>query len=252
MSDAGVSRAPLGGASPTEEPITISSAMLARPEVDDPDRGRVDFEDGMTYAPAVTLSLIVTLVAVFAWELSTRALGSREAIIGAGALVRDRVLGGEVWRLGSAAFLHGGPDHLIGNCISLYILGMACEHAVGARRMLTLFAVGALGGALLSVAMSPGPSVGASGAIFGIMGAVVVTLHRHREQFVLRDTRIAVVVAVWAAYTLFLGALQPMIDNAAHLGGLLAGAVAAFGMPLSDRFRRERLRRAAVGTRRVR
>ena len=118
--------------------------------------------------------------------------------------------------------------------------------------MLTLFAAGALGGALLSVAMSPGPSVGASGAIFGVMGAVVVTLHRHREQFVLRDARIAAVIAVWAAYTLLLGTLQPMIDNAAHLGGLLAGAATAVGMPLRDEFRRERLRRAAVGTRRVR
>jgi rhomboid protease GluP len=226
--------------------------MLVRPAADDVDGGRLDFEDGMTYAPAATLTLIVVLTAVFGWEIATRALASREAIVAAGALVRARVLTGELWRLASAPFLHGGPDHLIGNCISLYILGMACEHAVGARKMLTVFAAGAIGGSLLSLAMAPGPSVGASGAIFGVMGAVVVILHRHGETFVIRDKRIGVVIGVWAAYTLFLGALQPMIDNGAHLGGLIAGAIAAYGIPLRAHFRRERARRALVGTRRVR
>jgi rhomboid protease GluP len=226
--------------------------MLVRPEADDADSGRVDFEDGMTYAPPATLLLIVTLAIVFAWEVAARALASRAAIVGAGALVRQEVLDGQIWRLGSAAFLHGSVEHLIGNCVSLYILGMACEHAVGARRMLTLFAAGALGGSALSVAMAPGPSVGASGAIFGIMGAVVVILHRHRDLFVVRDKRIGGVVAVWAGYTLLLGALQPMIDNGAHLGGLLAGAAAALGVPVREHFRRERLRRAPMGTRRVR
>ena len=226
--------------------------MLVRPAADDVDGGRLDFEDGMTYAPAATLCLIVALTAVFGWEIATRALTSREAIIAAGALERGRVLAGELWRLASAPFLHGGPDHLVGNCVSLYILGMACEHAVGARRMLTVFAAGAIGGSLLSLALSPGPSVGASGAIFGVMGAVVVILHRHAETFVIRDKRIGAVIAVWAAYTLLLGALQPMIDNGAHLGGLIAGAAAAYGIPLRPHFRKERMRRAIMGTRRVR
>jgi rhomboid protease GluP len=218
---------------------------------DDADGGRVDFEDGMTYAPRATLALIVALAAVFYWEIVTRALTSREAIVAAGALVRGRVLEGELWRLGSATFLHGGPDHLFGNCVSLYILGMACEHAVGWRRLLTVFAAGAIGGWILSLVMAPGPSVGASGAIFGVMGAVVVILHQHRDLFVVRDKRIGVVVAVWAGYTLLLGALQPMIDNAAHLGGLVAGAGAAVGLPIRDHFRLERLRRMP-GRRRVR
>jgi rhomboid protease GluP len=225
--------------------------MLVRPEADDADGGRVDFEDGMTYAPRATLALIATLGGVFYWEIATRAFASREAIVAAGALVRSHVLDGELWRLGSATFLHGGPDHLLGNCVSLYILGMACEHAVGWRRLLTVFAAGALGGWVLSLIMAPGPSVGASGAIFGVMGAVVVILHRHRDLFVVRDKRIGAVVAVWAGYTLLLGVLQPMIDNAAHLGGLLAGAAAAMGLPVRDQFRLERSRRMP-GRRRVR
>ena len=225
--------------------------MLVRADADDVDGGRVDFEHGMTYAPRATLALIVSLGVVFYWELATRALVSRDAIVAAGALVRSRVLDGELWRLGSATFLHGGPDHLLGNVISLYILGMACEHAVGWRRLLTLFAAGAIGGWTMSLVMAPGPSVGASGAIFGVMGAVVVILHRHRDLFVVRDKRIGLVVAAWAGYTLLVGHLQPMIDNAAHFGGLLAGAATALGLPVREEFVRERLRKTP-GRRRVR
>jgi rhomboid protease GluP len=226
--------------------------MLVRPEADSVDGGRVDFEDGMTYAPRATLGLLAVIVAVFAWEISTLAFTSRDGIIAAGALVRARVLDGEFWRIVSATFLHGGPDHMLSNGISLYILGMACEHAVGSRRLLTVFAAGAIGGWALSLLTHPGPSVGASGAIFGIMGAVVVILYQQRDFFVIRDKRIGAVIAVWAGYTLLIGFLQPMIDNAAHFGGLLAGAGAAVGLPLRDHFRRERLKRLRVGARRVR
>lgn len=223
--------------------------MLVSRETDE-DRGRVDFEDGMTYAPRATLLLLVVMVAVFVWEVATLAFTSKERIIAAGALMRANVLDGELWRLVSATFLHGGPDHLIGNCISLYILGMACEHAVGWRRLLTVFAAGAIGGWGLSLASQAGPSVGASGAIFGIMGAVLVILYQRRDFFVIRDKRIGAVIGAWAAYTLLIGMLQPMIDNWAHFGGLLAGAGAGFGVPLRDHFKR--LQRLRVGARRIR
>jgi rhomboid protease GluP len=226
--------------------MIITASMLVSPEADE-HGDRVDFEDGMTYAPRATLALLVVMMVVFVWEVATLAFTSRERIIAAGALMRDHVLDGELWRIGSATFLHGGPDHLIGNCISLYILGMACEHAVGWRRLLTIFTAGAIGGWTLSLLTHSGPSVGASGAIFGIMGAVLVILYQRRDLFVIRDKRIGVVIGAWAAYTLFVGMLQPMIDNWAHVGGLLAGAGAAVGLPLREHFQRPR-----VGPRRVR
>ena len=145
-----------------EQPIRITADML---EPEAPPETRVDFEKGMSYAPPATLLLIAAIGVTFVWQISVGALKDQASIIAAGALVREQVMQGEVWRLLSATLLHGNLEHLLGNAVSLYILGMACEHAVGARRMLTLFAVGALGGALLSVAMSPGPSDGASGAI---------------------------------------------------------------------------------------
>jgi membrane associated rhomboid family serine protease len=113
-----------------EEPLDISSDML-EPTAPDPHGGRVDFERGMSYAPRLTLILIVLLFLIFSWQVRSGGLASAEGIVAVGALVRERVLAGEWWRLISATFLHGGVEHIAGNVISLYILGMACEHAFG-------------------------------------------------------------------------------------------------------------------------
>src|SRR2546430_10302706 len=109
---------------------------------------------------------------MFAWETASGALQSRESIIAAGALVRDRVIAGEWWRLISATFLHAGVDHLIGNCLVLYVVGMACEHAFGFARTAIVYVTSGLTGSLLSAAVTPGTSLGESGAIFGVVGAL--------------------------------------------------------------------------------
>ena len=192
--------------------------------------GLVDFEQGMGYAPPVTLAVIALLVAVFVWELGTGALQSQASIVDAGALVRSRVVEGEYWRLFSATLLHGGGDHLIGNCVALYVLGMAGEHALGAWRMLVLYLASGLAGSVASVVTGPGPSLGASGAICGLMGGVILILYRYRRSYHVRNKEIGLVLAAWAAYTIFIGALDPRIDNWAHFGGLLGGAVVALGV----------------------
>mgnify|MGYP002402241830 CR=1 FL=1 len=124
-------------------------------------------------------------------------------------------------------FLHGGPDHLIGNCLVLYIVGMACEHAFGAGRLIAVYLASGLAGSLLSVAAQPGPSVGASGAIFGVTGCVIVFFYKYQHWVRLRDKRIGFVLLLWAIYQLASGALTPFIDNFAHLGGLVGGAAVA-------------------------
>lgn len=191
-----------------------------------PTRVPVDFERGMRMAPPLILTLIIANIAIFAWEISSGALLSEDAIIAAGALSRAEVLEGEWSRLVSAMFLHGGPDHLIGNMIVLYIVGIACEHAVGAASTAWIYLAAGLSGSLASMAMSPGPSVGASGAIFGVAGAVIVILVRYRDRYHLRDKRISLVLGIWAAYQLAIGFMTPFVDNFAHLGGLVGGALA--------------------------
>jgi rhomboid protease GluP len=196
----------------------------------DESSGLVDFEQGMGYAPPVTLAIIGLLVAVFVWQLGSGALLSQAAIVDAGALVRSRVVEGEYWRLLSATMLHGGGDHLIGNCIALYVLGMAGEHALGAWRMLVLYVASGLAGSVASVLTGPGPSLGASGAICGVMGGVILVLYRYRRVYHVRNKEIGLVLAAWAAFTIFTGAIDPQIDNWAHFGGLIGGAVVALGV----------------------
>jgi len=208
-----------------QEPLIVTPDMLADEPVE-----RVDFERGMTYWPPATLLLIATLVAIFGWQEGTRSLSSQAGIVDAGALVRSRVLAGEYWRMLSSMMLHGSGEHLFGNCLALYILGIAGEHALGAWRFLLLYVASGLAGSLASVLTGPGPSVGASGAIFGLMGGVVLILYRYRHVYQVRDKEIGWVLAAWGAYTILTGALDPQIDNMAHLGGLLCGALLAFAI----------------------
>jgi len=229
----------VGNGGEHEEPILITPEMLAPPS---PRRGgvrvsdgRVDFERGMRPLPPVIMALILANVAVFVWEVSAGAFAPILESTGAdhtnpimaGALIRENVLAGEWWRMITATFLHGGPDHLIGNMIALFIVGMACEHAFGAPRTAAIYFGSGLAGTAFSLATGPGPSVGASGAIFGVLMAVVVMLYRNQQYFFVRDKRIGIVLAAWAAWQLFVGFMNPFIDNFAHLGGMTGGALAA-------------------------
>lgn len=211
---------------PTEKPILITPAMLAGAQAR-------DFERGMRHAPPLILFLIAANLVMFGWEIAAGALADRETIVEAGALVRERVLAGEWWRIMSAMFLHGGVDHILGNVIVLYIVGLACEHAFGGARTAFVYLASGVAGGLVSVAAGPGPSVGASGAIFGVIAAVIVVLYRYQDRFYVRDKRIGFVLLVWAGWQILTGLANPFIDNFAHLGGLAGGALAT--LPLRPR-----------------
>lgn len=200
-----------------ERPLRITPDMLLG--------RRVDLERRLRPAPPLTVTLLALLTLIYVIEVMAGALDSRATIVAAGALEPQAVAAGQYWRLLSATFLHGGLDHLVGNAVALYILGLLCERAFGAQQFLILYVVSGLAGSILSVLTSSGPSVGASGAIFGLQGAAVVVVRRYRERFLLRDRRIGVVLAVWAVYTIVSGLLTPYVDNAAHIGGALGGAL---------------------------
>ena len=188
---------------------------------------RVDFERRMSRVPPVTLATLALLVVIFVAELRMGALESRESIIAMGALARERVAAGEYWRLLTAPWLHGGTEHLVGNGIALYILGMVCEAAFGPAQFVVLYVLSGLAGSIVSVLVSAGPSVGASGAIFGLQGAAIVLLRRQRDRLLVRDRRVGFVLLIWAIYTIAGGLTDPFIDNGAHIGGALGGALLA-------------------------
>lgn len=207
---------------PPEPALRIAPDMLIR--------RRVDFERRMPRMPPVTLAILALLVAIFAAEVGLEVLESSEALIFLGALSRDAVMQGEWWRLVTAVFLHGGVEHLLGNALALFVLGMVCEHAFGRVQLAWLFVMSGIAGSVVSMLTSAGPSVGASGAIFGLQGAAVMLFRRHRERLLLRDRRIGVVLIGWAIYTIAMGLVTPYVDNGAHVGGFLAGMLFALGL----------------------
>jgi len=202
-----------------ETPLRITPDMLLS--------RRVDLERRMGRVPPATLVILALLAAIFAAEVWMGALRSRESIIAAGALVRNGVAAGEYWRLLTAPWLHGSAGHLIGNGVALYILGMVCEAAFGRAQYVVLYVWSGLAGSLVSMLLGEGPSVGASGAIFGLQGAAIVLLRRERDRLLVRDRRVGLVLLLWALYTIAGGLTTPYIDNGAHIGGALGGALLA-------------------------
>jgi rhomboid protease GluP len=188
-----------------DQPLRITPDMLLS--------RRIDFERRMRRWPPVTAAILLALIAIFVVEIRVGALTSREAIIAMGALARERVAAGEYWRLLTAPWLHGGVEHLVGNGIALFIL--------------VLYVLSGLAGSVVSLAASAGPSVGASGAIFGLQGAAIVLFRVHRERLLVRDRRVGFVLLVWAIYTIVGGLMTPFIDNGAHIGGAVGGVLIA-------------------------
>jgi len=208
------------GSSSSPEPIEIDASML---------HWDVDFEKGMSCCPLFAILIMILCTATFAIQFAGGSLGNVDDLIDVGALDLQPVLNGELWRLVSATFMHAGLDHLVGNLVMLYILGMACEHGFGRSQFLFLYVLSGIVGSLASL-LGGTTSVGASGAIFGLAGAIVVLFWRHRNRLHLRDRRIGIVLAFWACYQLFLGSLTPGIDNLAHAGGVASGALLAFAL----------------------
>lgn len=159
---------------------------------------------------------------------------------------------GEWWRLGTAMFLHFGVVHLATNMLALWDSGRLVEAVFGRRRFFAIYLVSGLAGNLVSLIARADLAVsgGASGAIFGVYGAFLVyLLHERRRLHPIDFKWMFWGAAVFSSILLALGFFIPGIDNAAHAGGLAAGAICGFVlMPLSaDRNDARRRTRWVVG-----
>ncbi len=127
---------------------------------------------------------------------------------------------GEYYRLVTSAFLHDGIFHLAFNMYALWLLGQLLEAGFGKARLLSLFVVSMLGGAFGVLLLSPNsPTVGASGAVFGLMGAMVL-VQRAIGGNIWRSP-LAMLLMLNLVFTL----LIPRVSIGGHFGGLIAGAV---------------------------
>lgn len=139
------------------------------------------------------------------------------------AVTRDH----EYWRLLTATFLHGGAIHLGMNMLGLWGAGQLLARLYGNGQFLLVYFASALAGSAASLhfGAQASVSVGASGAVFGVLGAVLLAAHRHRDRLPKAMTRnIMTSEGVFLAYALFNGFTRAGIDNAAHVGGMVAGA----------------------------
>jgi rhomboid protease GluP len=150
--------------------------------------------------------------------------GLYEFFILRGAQFSPYVIKGEVWRLITPMFIHASWDHLIGNMLSLLVIGLVIEHTYGTKKFLLIYFLGGLLGNLASFAFNDVPSIGASGAIMAAGGALIYIWVRIPNAF--RNSRKNfIMLIVLNLYSFYNGFLSENIDNSAHFGGILGGFI---------------------------
>ena len=195
----------------------------------------------------VTKLLLIAMAIGYLWELIVAGgpgslfdgPGGR-ALIDAGALVpatgvavdhfTGGMVGGEWWRLLSSMFLHAGLIHLGLNSYVLWIFGNEIERQIGRLTTLAVFLVTGVFAGATSFAFAPGyrVAVGASGAIFGLVGAFIAYNYLRRHH-VMAQARLRSALGM-LVINLIIGFSIPLIDWRAHLGGVVAGLVAGFAV----------------------
>lgn len=145
-----------------------------------------------------------------------------------GVKVNDLIMAGQWWRLVTPAFLHGNLVHLAVNCYSLYNLAPLAESIGGGKRLLAVYLAAGVIGNVASFYGSAAPSLGASGAVFGVGGALAMyfwmnkdVFGRKRAEFAIRQLSSTLLI------NLLYGLANPRIDNWGHIGGLVGGAAVA-------------------------
>ena len=166
--------------------------------------------------PYVTLGLIGINVFIFILSMFTN-------ILPMFAVNRFYIQNGQYYRLLTGIFLHANIIHLVCNCYSLYVIGMQIESFIGKARFLAVYILSGIAGNLLSIYIMNGFSVGASGAIFGLLGSLLYFGYHYRVylESVIRSQIIPIIFL-----NLMLGFMIPGVDNAAHIGGLIGGIFA--------------------------
>ncbi len=182
--------------------------------------------------PVVTFVLLVLNFVIFGLEIWAGGADNVQVLLNFGAAYGPYLRRGEYWRLVMPIFLHGGWLHILGNSYALFFLGPILERVYGYGRYATIYVAAGMGGAFLSMEASKTISVGASGAIFGIAGAMVVTGYVHRDVIPPRWGRaFGRGIIPFIALNLALGLSVHGVDNWGHLGGLASGVLLAFLIP---------------------
>ncbi|KUO76338.1 MAG: rhomboid family intramembrane serine protease [Desulfosporosinus sp. BRH_c37] len=188
-------------------------------------RAEGSFKPFLTYT-FIGINLIYFLLMVFAGlNLFPNPVGGstdQRVLIEFGAKVNTLIQAGEVWRLLTSTFIHIGIIHLIFNLYALRALGPLTEESLGHRRFFIIYILSGLGGSIASFIFSAALSAGASGAIFGLLGALLYFSYKRPT---LWKSGLGMNLIIVILVNFGFGLVQPGIDNFAHLGGFITGAV---------------------------
>lgn len=184
----------------------------------------------------LTATLIAINVLAYLWEVTTGNPQSTQSLIDHGAEYGPLVAQGQYWRIVSAAFLHGGLTHIGFNMLALYQVGGIVEMMIGPARMVAIYFAAVIGAGLTVYYFNYAePTLGASGAVFGLFGAMAAIGIR----FGSRGRALIMQTLPIIAINLLIGFSSPGVSNAAHIGGLLTGFIA--GLVLAPAARRRLL-----------
>ena len=207
-------------------PECVAGAQVSLP--------KTRFGGSFNKVPKVTLAILVTCISIFVLSLL---LGSFALVFG---MIPIAIAQGEWWRLLTSTLLHGSILHLLFNMYALYWLGPQLERSLGHVRFAALYILSALGGSVASYWFSDlrTVSVGASGAIFGLITATIVIGREMRTDV----SQLIVLLGL----NVVIGFLQSGIDWRAHFGGAITGAAIAFIYTKGNRLNRDRIHRAGL------
>ena len=207
-------------------PECVASAQVGLP--------KTRFGGSFNTVPKITRAILITCVSIFVLSIL---LGSFALSYG---MYPAAIAQGEWWRLITSTLLHGSILHLLFNMYALYWLGPQLERSLGHMRFALLYVMSALGGSVASYWFSDlnTLSVGASGAIFGLITATIVIGREMRSDV----SQLVVLLGL----NVVIGFLQPGIDWRAHFGGAVTGAAVAFIYTKGTRLNRDQIHRAGL------
>ncbi len=162
---------------------------------------------------------------------------SSEALRLLGMTSGPALWGGRLWTLISASFLHGSLLHIVFNMMWLRNLGGMTAREFGPGRFLLIYVLSGVGCYLLSDLWSGAPTIGASGGLFGLMGALFAFGKRRGGTF---GEAVRGQMLMWGGFAFFMGLAMPGVNNAGHVGGLITGLALGYVMPYAERQRETR------------
>lgn len=186
------------------------------------------------HRPVMTYTILGVTVLFFILQMASQYLFSQDVVAMYAEKVNWLIIRGQFWRLITPILVHAGILHIGFNMYALHIFGSSLERFYGAWKLLLIYLVSGFTGVVASFVLTESPSLGASSAIFGLLGAQGVFAYQHREVFGRQAQRVLRNIISIALINLLLG-LTPGIDNWGHLGGLIGGLMVSwFGGPIYE------------------